>query len=169
MKKPALVLLVVGLLQMSGDLLEQTGLEKVGLRCKGIGAATTASPAPKVFSAVRGLETYSTHFYLEWRDHAGREHSLLLTPELYGRIRGPYNRRNAYGAALAYGPVLATAERTQPLFRAVITYALCGEAPLLRELGIDPATIAGPVRARYSPLPGTAMGDLPRVLEAPCP
>lgn len=169
MRKPALVLMVVGLLQMSGDLLEQMGLKLIGRPLRGIGAATTASPAPKVFSAVRGLETYSTHFYLEWKDQSGREHSLLLTPELYARIRGPYNRRNAYGAALAYGPVLATTERTQPLFRAVIIYALCGEAPLLRELGIDPAEIAGPVRVRYEPLPGTAMGDLPRVLEAPCP
>jgi hypothetical protein len=154
---------------MSGDLLEQIGLEKIGQPLKGFGAATTASPAPKVFSAVRGLETYSTHFYLEWTDRAGCEHTLLLTPELYARIRGPYNRRNAYGAALAYGPVLATTERTQPLFHSVMTYALCGEAPLLRELGIDPATIKGSVRVRYEPLPGTGMGDLPRVLEAPCP
>jgi hypothetical protein len=169
MKKSAIALLVLGLLQMSGDLLEQVGLETVGRPLKGVGAASTASPAPKVFSVARGLETYSTRFYLEWTDRAGAEHSLLLTPEVYGRIRGPYNRRNVYGAALAYGPVLATNDRTKPLFRSVIDHALCGEAPLLRELGIDPADVAGPVRVRYEPLPGTAMGDLPRVLEAPCP
>src|SRR5262245_11707446 len=157
MNKPAIALLVLGLLQMSGDLLEQAGLETVGRPLKGIGAATTASPAPKVFSVARGLETYSTRFYLEWYDRAGKEHSLLLTPELYGRVRGPYNRRNAYGAALAYGPVLATSERTKPLFRSVVNYALCGEAPLLRELGVDPADVAGPVRVRYEPLPGTTM------------
>jgi hypothetical protein len=167
MKKSALFLLLVGLLQMTGDVLDRAGLKSVGQPLKGIGAATTASPAPKVFSAVRGLETYSTRFYLEWTDRAGREHALRLTPELYGRFHGPYNRRNVYGAALAYGPVLATTERTEPMFRSVVRYALCGKAPLLVELGIDPGEIVGSVRVRYEALPGTELGDLPRVLEAP--
>jgi hypothetical protein len=169
MNKSAAALLVLGLLQMSGELLQQVGLGAVGRPLKGVGAATTASPAPKVFSAVRGLETYSTRFSLEWTDRAGQRHELLLTPELYGHLRGPYNRRNVYGAVLAYGPVLATDPRTAPLFRSVARAALCGEAPLLRELGIDPDDIAGPVRVRYEPRPGTDLGDLPRVLEAPCP
>jgi hypothetical protein len=51
----------------------------------------------------------------------------------------------------------------------VMRYALCGDAPLLRELGIDPGEIAGPVRIHYEPLPGTDLGDLPTTLEAPCP
>lgn len=155
------VLLVVGLMQMAGDILNVPAL-------KGLGAATAASPAPKVFSAVAGLETYSTRFFIEWTDLDGVEHSLELTPEVYARIEGPYNRRNVYGAAMAYGPVLSTDPRAQPMFKSVIEHALCGEAKLLRELGIDPATIKGPVRVRYEPLPGTNMGDLPRLLEAPC-
>src|SRR5437868_2098252 len=167
MNKSATALLVLGLLQMSGDLLELLGLKAVGRPLKGIGAATTASPAPKVFSAVRGLETFSTRFYLEWTDRGGQNHELLLTPELYGQLRGPYNRRNVYGAVLAYGPVLATDPRTAPLFRAVARAALCGEAPLLRELGIDPDDIAGGVRVRYEPRPGADLGHLPRVLAAP--
>jgi hypothetical protein len=167
--KSAVALLVLGLLQMSGDLLERAGLEAVGGPLRGVGAASTASPAPKVFSAVRGLETYSTRFFLDWTDRAGERKELLLSPELYGRIRGPYNRRNVYGAVLAYGPVLATDPRTEPLFHSVAKSALCGAAPLLRELGIDPDEIAGIVRVRYEPRPGTDMGDLPRVLEAPCP
>ncbi len=167
-RRAAGALLVLGLLQMSGDLLERAGLAGLGGAFKGVGAATTASPAPKVFSASRGLETYSTRFFLEWSDGSGRDHSLPLTPDLYARVRGPYNRRNVYGAALAYGPVLATTERTRPMFLSVIRHALCGEAPLLRELGVDPAGVAGPMRIRYEPLPGTDLGDLPRVLEAPC-
>ena len=170
MKWAAPGLLVLGLLQMSGDLLDQVGLDVVGQPLKGVGAATTASPAPKVFSAVRGLETYSTRFTLEWTDRAGEAHALLLTPERYARVRGPYNRRNVYGAALAYGPVLVTNERTRPMFWAVTTFALCGEAPLLCELGIDPADVQKDmVRVRYEPAPGTDMGDLPRVLEVRCP
>lgn len=148
---------MLGLLQMGGDVLRIPAL-------KGVGAALGASPAPKVFSAVGGLETYSTRFYLEWEDRDGRHRSVLLTPELNSRLRGPYNRRNVYGAALAYGPVLASNPRTEPLLRAVLSHALAGEAPVLVELGVDPGSIAGPVRIRYEARPGTDLGDLPGVL-----
>src|SRR5579871_2233488 len=164
MNKGAIFLLVLGVLQMTGDLLEQYVHAPVGRVLKGLGAATTASPMPKVFSSVRGLETYSTRFYLEWTDRTGQEHSLLLTPEIYACLRGPYNRRNVYGAALAYGPVLPP-ELRDP----VMHFAMCGDAHLLHELGIDTRDIAGPVRIRYEPLPGTDMGELPRALAAPCP
>src|SRR5438270_9821355 len=99
MRKSVVLLLALGLLQMAGDVLRIPAI-------KGLGAATAAAPAPKVFSAVRGLETYSTRFFLEWSGADGEAHSLELTPEVYSRLRGPYNRRNVYGAALAYGPVL---------------------------------------------------------------
>lgn len=168
MNRAALALLIVGLLQISGEILMQGGWRSVGQLVKGIGAATTASPAPKVFSAVQGFETYSTRFTVAWADQQAEPHALDLTPEVYSRLRGPYNRRNVYGAALAYGPVLATTPRTQPMFQAVTRYALCGPAPMLRELGIDPGTIAGPVRIYYTPVPGTRMDGLPRMLEVPC-
>ncbi len=161
MKKAAFVLLVVGLFQMTGDLLRLPAL-------KGIGAATGASPAPKVFTAVRGMEGSSTLFFLEWTDRRGDAHELHLTPEIYQRLAGPYNRRNVFGAVLAGGPVMATDERLAGMYRSVSEYALCGQAPLLRELGVDPAEVAGPVRVRYEPLPGTTMGDLPRALEVKC-
>lgn len=161
MNKAPLGLLIVGLLQMTGDVLSIPAL-------KGIGAATVASPAPKVFSAVRGLETYSSRFFLEWTDRNGEQHSVQLTPEMYARLAGPYNRRNVYGAALAYGPVLATDSRTQPMFQSVIFYALCRKAPLLSELGIVLTDVAGPVRVRLEPREGTDTQDLPLILEAPC-
>ncbi len=94
MTRAAWFLLVVGMLQMAGDVLRLPAV-------KAIGAATAASPAPKVFSAVRGLETYSTRFSIEWNDRAGRPHALEITPELNARVRGPYNRRNVFGAVLA--------------------------------------------------------------------
>jgi hypothetical protein len=164
MNKAAAFLLTIGMLQMSGDLIEQFINRPAGRALKGVGAASTASPAPKVFSSVRGLETYSTRFYVEWTDSDGVDQSLQVTPEVYARLRGPYNRRNVYGAALAYGPVLPE-ELRDPVMR----YALCGDAPLLRELGIDPASVKGNVWVRYEPLPGTDLGDLPHKLEAPCP
>lgn len=144
----ALFLVTLGVAQMIGDL---TGL----LPLKAIAAATGASPAPKVFSAVQGLETYSTRFFLEV--DAQR---VELTPEVYSRIRGPYNRRNVYGAALAYAPVLPAELRDS-----VMRYALCGDAPLLRELGITPG---GRVAVTLEPLPGTSLGNLQTRFEAPC-
>ena len=84
-------------------------------------------------------------------------------------MRGPYNRRNAYGAVLAYGPILFSNPRTKPLFESVARYALCGDAPLLRELGLYPGMLDVPPRVRLRPLEGSDVGDLPLVIEAPCP
>jgi hypothetical protein len=157
----AIGLVALGLAQMVGDLANVLPL-------KAIAVATGASPAPKVFSAVRGLETYSTRFFLEWRKKSAEARSLELTPEVYARLAGPYNRRNVYGAVLAYGPVLSTDSNSKRLFDAVAKYALCGNAPLLQELGIAPGEINGPVRIRLEPRPGTDIGALPTTLEAPC-
>lgn len=154
-------LVALGLAQMAGDVL---GLP----RLRGLAAATTASPMPKVFSAVQGLETYSTRFFVEWTDEAGKEHSLELTPETTAPLRGPYNRRNAFGAVVAYGPLLSSDARTRPMFDAVAGYALCGDAPMLRELGIDPTSLQGAPRVRLEPLGGTDLGDLPRVFTPSC-
>jgi hypothetical protein len=161
MRRRAVALLVLGLAQMAGDL---TGFAAL----KGLAAATAASPAPKVFSSVRGLETYSSRFYLEYRDRQGNEHSLLLTPALGARLRGPYNRRNVYGAVLAYGPVLLSDVRTRPLFESVARFALCDDAPVMREVGIDPTQLATALRVRLDPLNAELPPDMPRVWEAPC-
>jgi len=160
MRASGIFLVVLGLAQMTGDTL---GIPVL----KAIAAATTASPAPKVFSAVRGLETYSTRFSLEWRDASGSEHSLEITPAIYAEIHGPYNRRNAYGAILAYAPILAITPETRALFESVTRYALCGRAPLLTELGID-ADPTAPVRIRLEPLPTSDWGDLPLIFEVSC-
>jgi len=162
MNRPAIFLLALGLLQMGGDLLRIPAL-------KGIGAATVASPAPKVFSSVQGLETFSSEFYVEWADRSDVAHSLKLTPEVYARIKGPYNRRNVFGAALAYAPILQRDPHTREMFESVVRYALCGQAPLLREIGIDPDQLGGPLRIRLVPRSGTALGDQPFQITPSCP
>jgi hypothetical protein len=159
-KLTAAPLLAVGLLQMAGDVL---GLPIL----KAVGAATGASPAPKVFCSAHGLETFSTRFWIEWRDTSGSEHSVALTPEIYSRLRGPYNRRNAYGAALAYGPVLQADRRTRPMLGSILRAGLCGDAPLLRELGFSDGIAPGAARIRLEALPGTAK-ELSRVLVPSC-
>ena len=157
-RRIAAALLVLGLAQMVGDLCQLPAL-------KGVAAATAASPAPKVFCCHKGLETYSTRFYLEWQDTDGNDHSLLFTPEVNQKLHGPYNRRNVYGAVIAYGPVLATSPHARPMFEAVLHYALSGDAPLLREIGIDPKTIRGKVRLRLEPLREGDLQGLPTVFE----
>jgi hypothetical protein len=155
MKKAAPILLVVlGLLQIAGDL---AGIDAI----EGVAAATGASPAPRVFSSVKGLETFSSRFHVDLIG-SGPEPTIgvEITPERYARLRGPYNRRNVYGAAIAYAPVLPAALRD-----AVLRYGLCGEALLLRELGItnDPDRIAA---IRVSPLPGGTFSE--NSFRAPC-
>lgn len=156
----ALALTALGLAQIAGDALERLGAARAGGAIKGLAAATCASPAPKVFSVAKGLETYSTTFFVEWDEREGRR-SVALSSELYARLAGPYNRRNAYGAVLAYGPVLASNGATRPMLEAVLDHALAGRAPLLAELGIDASARIGPVRVRYVPREGAVLDGLP--------
>ncbi len=124
----AIGVLVLGLLQVSGALLGSRTL-------RGLGAASGASPLPKVFTAHRGVETFATEFVLRY-ELDGEQRRLPLTPDVYQRLRGPYNRRNVYGAALSYGPVLPP-----PLRDAVLRYGVRPDGPFFTELGI-------PARAR---------------------
>jgi hypothetical protein len=113
-------------MQMIGSL---TG--SVALR--GIGAATAASPLPKVFSDVDGLEPFASEFTLRYRQPSGTLTQTAITPELYGRLGGPYNRRNVYGAALSYAPRLP-----RELWEPVFCYGLSAGGPLRTELGLGP-------------------------------
>ncbi len=151
-------LAVVGFAQMTADVFHWNAV-------KAVAAATAASPAPKVFSAVKGLETYSSRFYIE---SANGAQSVEITPEVYSRLRGPYNRRNVFGAVLAYGPVLVSDPRTQPLFNDVSGYALCGKAPLLGEVDIPVSSVRPPVRVRIEVRPGSKTESLLLVLPVPC-
>lgn len=120
----ALALAVVGCLQMAGYL---TGNRVL----RGVGAATAISPLPKVFSDVDGLETFASEFTIRYRDARGTTIERRITPELYGQLTGPYNRRNVYGAALSYAPRLP-----RPLWEAVYCYGLGRNGPLRSELGL---------------------------------
>jgi len=161
MNRASVFLLVIGLLQMAGDMLRIP-------QVKALAAATAASPAPKVFSSAQGLETFSSDFYVEWKDRNGAPHATKLTPEMYSRIRGPYNRRNVFGAALSYAPVLAGDPRTRPMYDAVVGYAFCGPAPLLRETGIDPTDLSEPAVIRLVPRSDTRLGTAPFLITPSC-
>lgn len=100
---------------------------------RGLGAATVIAPFPKVFSDVDGFETFAADFVLQGMDGAGVAFSREITPEFYSQLKGPYNRRNVYGAALSYAPRLP-----EPLWQAVWCYGLGGSGPLRTEFALPP-------------------------------
>jgi len=142
----ATAVVTLGVVRMVADPL---GLPVVG----GIAAATGASPAPKVFTAFGDFEPFSTAVTLHWTDVDGTSHALPLDPD-GPRLRGAYNRRNAYGAVVIALPEGRRQPLLTPMFESVAHHALCGERPLLRELGIDPTQVRGDVRLEYTPRPG---------------
>mgnify|MGYP001199467149 CR=1 FL=1 len=135
---------------------------------KGLGAVTVASPAPKVFSATRGFETYSSRFEIVWQEVDGKERRMPIDAERYASLAGPYRRRNVFGAALSYAPVLGSDPKTAPMLQQVLRYAMCDEARLLQELGVNRRAIVGNPRVVLYPAPGTNPENLPTSFEAPC-
>lgn len=120
----ALVVLGIGLLQMTGHLCGSKLL-------RGLGLATGISPFPKVFCEADGYEAFAARFQLEGTHADGRPWSRTLDPVLYAQIEGPYNRRNTYGAALAFAPRLPADLRNQ-----VLSVALRPGSALRKELDI---------------------------------
>lgn len=120
----AIALTAVGLLQMTGHVLQVPLL-------RGIGLASGIAPFPRVFCETDGYEAFAAGYFLRWEDPDGNRVSRRLTAEWYADLAGPYNRRNVYGAALAFAP------RMQPALRdAVLAGSLSPESALLRELGV---------------------------------
>lgn len=138
----AIVLIVVGSLQMVGYLTGRKAL-------RGIGAAGVFAPFPKVFCEAEGYEAFAASFFLEGTQPDGRAWSCQLTPERYAKLAGPYNRRNVYGATLAFAPRLPDEMRTVLLGK-----ALSENSTLLRELEIPP-DVEG-LKIRIVPRPGEA-------------
>lgn len=137
----------LGLLRMAADPL---GLTVLG----GVAAATGASPAPKVFTAFGEFEPFSTGVTMRWTDLDGLQHAMPLEPD-GARLRGAYNRRNAYGAVVVFLPEARRQPLLTPMFEAVAQQSLCGERPLLAQLGIDPQTVVSDVTLEYQARPGT--------------
>jgi hypothetical protein len=122
----AVGVIVIGLTQMTGDILGNRAL-------KGLGAATAMAPCPKVFCDMDGLEAFASSFeILAGGNESG---AIPITPELYSRFKGPYNRRNVYGAAIAAAPLLP-----ESIWRAVFSYGFRSNGPLRREFSLPEHT-----------------------------
>jgi hypothetical protein len=95
----AVGLLAVGSLQMLGYLAGSKIL-------RGLGLASGVAPFPKVFCAADGYEAFAASFALRGILEDGSTWSRSLDAEWYSKLQGPYNRRNVYGATLAFAPRL---------------------------------------------------------------
>ena len=120
----AIAVLCLGMLQMTGHFLGSDIL-------RGLGLATGVSPYPKVFCEADGYEAFAASFRLEGRLADGSDWSCDIDPERYARLAGPYNRRNVYGAALAFAPRMPDELRDR-----LLTDALRPDSVLRRELDI---------------------------------
>jgi len=107
------------------------------------------SPAMKVFTAHNNYETFSPKYMLDFQGVDGEAVSVELTPELYRKLEGPYNRRNVFGAAISYGPVLVSNQKTADLFNSVAHYSFCRPGILIEELGLDVPSDINKVLVRY--------------------
>lgn len=117
------LVIAIGFLRIAGWLMHSDAV-------KGIGAVTAAAPLPIVFTEVKGVETFANNVFIVFEDSTGTTTEIPVTPALYSKLNGPYNRRNVFGAAIAYGPVLDEA-----LWQSVLQYGLCGGV-LQREMGL---------------------------------
>lgn len=120
----AIVLLAVGMSQMTGYL---TGNRLL----RGVGLASGVSPFTKVFCEADGYEAFAASFRLEGRLADGTRWTREFDPEWYSQLRGPYNRRNVYGASLAFAPRLPEKLRDHLLGK-----ALSPTSRMRRELNI---------------------------------
>ena len=151
-----LVLSLIGCGQMLADTFGLAGL-------KAVMQISQLSPAMKVFTAHRGFETFAARFYIE-RIDGNKLERFELDRQRYERLAGPYNRRNVYGAAFSYGPLLASDPRLAPMHASVLRYALCEPGSARRELGLQPASIW---RVQVEPL-RAAPPELPLIAEVNC-
>ena len=121
----AIFFLCIGLSQIVGFAFNIRAL-------KGIGFASAIAPFPKVFSDVDGLETFASEFTLLLTNSNSEVSEVVISPELYSQIPGPYNRRNVYGAALSYAPRL-----DERIWKKVFCYAFYNPGVLRESLKIS--------------------------------
>lgn len=124
-----LILLLIGLLQIIGL---TPGLQPL----RGLGLATVAAPLPLVFSHFRGNETFAADFKLQLLKNEQIVFDQQIDSQMYSLLRGPYNRRNIYGAVFAYGAYLNKPGEVE-LVQSVLKRGFCDGGPLKGEFGIE--------------------------------
>lgn len=121
------------------------------------GFMTNASPLPLVFSVFRGTEPFSSSYAIEVKRQDGGVSIYGITPASYSKLQGPYNYRNVFGAAFAFGARLES-PKERVLFSDVMNYAFVVQTSLLDALGVKDPSPRGIVivqTSRARGIPGT--------------
>jgi sterol desaturase/sphingolipid hydroxylase (fatty acid hydroxylase superfamily) len=123
---------VVASLLIGISLIQTVGYCSKNDTIKGLGFITCASPLPIVFTEVKGVETFALYYDLNIITMENDTLNFSIDPKTYSKLKGPYNRRNIYGAAFGYGPVLPEKQRT-----AILHYAFFNDKyGIAKEFGI---------------------------------
>ena len=99
---------------------------------------------------------------------------VTLTPNVYNGLEGPYNRRNVYGAAIAYGPILASSPHTRDMWQSVARFAFCEDKSVITELSLPTQDVKkvvmhyAPVAQSTSPTRQLSVAPYPNTLEVNC-
>jgi hypothetical protein len=123
------ILAIVGTSNVIGSSVELVS-PRAGKAIAAIGRASLASPAPKVFCKMGGIEPFAREHAIELRYEDGTTSSYAVDRARTIRLRGPYALRNVYGAALVFAPLLPP--RTT---EAVVQHGLCDGMALDTPLG----------------------------------
>lgn len=120
-----ILIVIIGLLQAIGFLLGNKMI-------RGMGTVSGSSPLPLVFTEIKGVETFASDFYIQYVTAEGKKEEIQITPAMYSKLKGPYNRRNIYGAAISYGPILR-----KEIWGSVFDYGFCKKT-IIKEMGLPP-------------------------------
>lgn len=134
------LLVFVGLLSCIGYVLDIQPI-------RGLGFATVASPLPLVFSHFRGHEAFTNNLTVQLTTRSGVVVEEKVDYRVFSSMAGPYNRRNAYGAVISFGPFFTT-ERELLLRDSVLKYGFCHPAPLLQAYGLTEALSSAKIFVR---------------------
>jgi hypothetical protein len=124
----AWLLVVIGCLGPFGYLIDSKPI-------KGLALAWMVSPIPIVFSDANGFEAFAAKFEIELTLKDGSQSVRPISFKEASKLRGPYNRRNVFGAAIGYAPRLPL-----QMVVSVLRYGLCAGGPLVEEFEL-PSTI----------------------------
>ena len=142
-------LIAVGCLQMVGDLTDVRAI-------KAVGAATGSSPAPKVFTAHKGFETYSSQL-LPALDRQGKRRAAGVALDARRLPRRAPVRTTAATPMARSCPMRRCCKSepaTRPMHDSAIAYTMCGELQpaATRSASIAPTSRrAGHHRAEAAP------------------
>ena len=120
----ALILLIIGCLNIVGYLCFSPNMQ-------GLAFVTASSPLPLVFSAYKGIETFS----FEYQPISINNETQIDLLDIYPKIAGPYNRRNVFGAMFSYGPLFDDPNLIK-LRDEILNWAICKQK-LGREIFVN--------------------------------